>query len=75
LKKTNTNSKSHFHGLVGKEHLEELYHKSDVQIIPQKDETPKGSLPSKLPSLLAPNCNVFFINVDNSELEIFFLKK
>jgi colanic acid biosynthesis glycosyl transferase WcaI len=68
LKKINTNSKIHFHGLVGKEYLEELYHKSDVQIIPQKDGTPKGFLPSKLPSLLASNCKVFFINQDNSEL-------
>jgi colanic acid biosynthesis glycosyl transferase WcaI len=74
LKKINTNSKIHFHGLVGKEHLEELYHKSDVQIIPQKEGTSKGSLPSKLPNLLASNCKVFLITDDNSELERFFKK-
>jgi colanic acid biosynthesis glycosyl transferase WcaI len=74
LKKINTNSKIHFHGLVEKEHLEELYHKSDVQIIPQKEGTSKGSLPSKLPNLLASNTKVFLITDDNSELEMFFKK-
>jgi glycosyltransferase involved in cell wall biosynthesis len=74
LKKINTNSKIHFHGLVEKEHLEELYHKSDVQIIPQKEGTSKGSLPSKLPNLLASNCKVFLITDKNSELERFFKK-
>ncbi|MFQ3182473.1 MAG: colanic acid biosynthesis glycosyl transferase WcaI [Polaribacter sp.] len=74
LKKINANSKIHFHGLVEKEHLEELYHKSDVQIIPQKEDTSKGSLPSKLPNLLASNCKIFLITDDNSELEVFFKK-
>jgi glycosyltransferase involved in cell wall biosynthesis len=74
LKKINANLKIHFHGLVEKEHLEELYHKSDVQIIPQKEGTSKGSLPSKLPNLLASNCKIFLITDDNSELEIFFKK-
>jgi colanic acid biosynthesis glycosyl transferase WcaI len=74
LKKININSKIHFHGLVEKEHLEELYHKSDVQIIPQKEDTSKGSLPSKLPNLLASNCKIFLITDDNSELEVFFKK-
>jgi glycosyltransferase involved in cell wall biosynthesis len=72
LKKINTNSKIHFHGLVEKEHLEELYHKSDVQIIPQKEGTSKGSLPSKLPNLLASDCKVFLITDDNSELKRLF---
>jgi colanic acid biosynthesis glycosyl transferase WcaI len=74
LKKINANSKIHFHGLVEKEHLEELYYKSDVQIIPQKEDTSKGSLPSKLPNLLASNCKIFLITDDNSELEMFFKK-
>ncbi len=72
LKKMNTNSRIHFHGLVEKEHLEELYHKSDVQIIPQKEGTSKGSLPSKLPNLLASDCKVFLITDDNSELKRLF---
>ena len=72
MKKININSKIHFHGLVEKEHLEELYHKSDVQIIPQKEGTSKGSLPSKLPNLLASDTKIFLITDDNSELEIFF---
>jgi colanic acid biosynthesis glycosyl transferase WcaI len=74
LKKINANTKINFHGLVEKEHLEELYHKSDVQIIPQKEGTSKGSLPSKLPNLLASNCKIFLITDDNSELEMFFKK-
>jgi glycosyltransferase involved in cell wall biosynthesis len=72
FKRINANSKIHFHGLVDKEHLEELYHRSDVQIIPQKEGTSKGSLPSKLPNLLASECKVFLITDDNSELKALF---
>jgi colanic acid biosynthesis glycosyl transferase WcaI len=72
LKKINTNSKIHFHGLVEKEHLEELYHKSDVQIIPQKEGTSKGSLPSKLPNLLASECKLLLITDPDSELQKLF---
>ncbi|MFT6959888.1 MAG: colanic acid biosynthesis glycosyl transferase WcaI [Polaribacter sp.] len=72
LKELNKNNRIIFHNLVDKENLEELYHKSDVQIIPQKEDTSKGSLPSKLPNLLASNCKIFLITDDNSELEMFF---
>jgi colanic acid biosynthesis glycosyl transferase WcaI len=72
LKKLNTNSRIHFHDLVKKEQLEELYQKSDVQVIPQKEGTSMGSLPSKLPNLLASDCKVFLITDPNSELEKLF---
>ncbi|WP_296634961.1 glycosyltransferase family 4 protein [Polaribacter sp.] len=72
LKKINTNSDIHFHKLVDKECLEELYDRSDVQMIPQKEGTSKGSLPSKLPNLLASQCKVLLITDPNSELEKFF---
>jgi glycosyltransferase involved in cell wall biosynthesis len=72
LKKINTNKNILFHDLVKKENLEELYQKSDVQIIPQKEGTSKGSLPSKLPNLLASNCKIFLITDPNSELEKLF---
>jgi colanic acid biosynthesis glycosyl transferase WcaI len=74
LKKSNTNSNIRFHELVKKENLEELYKKSDVQIIPQKEGTSKGSLPSKLPNLLASDCKVFLITDPDSELEKLFHK-
>ncbi|WP_439131143.1 glycosyltransferase [Polaribacter sp.] len=72
LKQKNNNPKILFHNLVKKENLEELYLKSDVQIIPQKTGTSKGSLPSKLPNLLASECKVFLITDSNSELEKLF---
>ena len=74
LKRSNTNSNIRFHELVKKENLEELYQKSDVQIIPQKEGTSKGSLPSKLPNLLASDCKVFLITDPDSELEKLFHK-
>jgi colanic acid biosynthesis glycosyl transferase WcaI len=72
LKKANTNSNIHFHDLVKKENLAELYQKSDIQIIPQKEGTSKGSLPSKLPNLLASDCKIFLITDPNSELKKLF---
>ncbi|MCG1035342.1 glycosyltransferase [Polaribacter sargassicola] len=72
LKKLNNNKKIHFHNLVDKENLEELYGRSSVQIIPQKENTSKGSLPSKLPNLLASGCKVLVITDSKSEIEQFF---
>ena len=74
LKKINSNEKIIFHNLVDKENLEELYSKSSVQIIPQKENTSKGSLPSKLPNLLAAGCKVLVITDAKSEIEQLFLK-
>jgi hypothetical protein len=47
--------------LVAREHLEELYLRSNLQIIPQKPNTSKGSFPSKLANLLASGCNILLI--------------
>ena len=68
----NSNNKILFHNLVSKENLEELYSKSCVQIVPQKENTSKGSLPSKLPNLLASGCKVLVITDPKSEIENLF---
>lgn len=57
-----------FHDLVPVEQLPELYARSDVQIIPQALNTSDGSLPSKLPNLLAAGVPVFAICESGSEL-------
>ncbi|MFK8059284.1 MAG: glycosyltransferase [Polaribacter sp.] len=72
LKKSNNNNKILFHSLVKLENLTELYTKSSVQIIPQKENTSKGSLPSKLPNLLASGCKTLIITDPNSEIEKLF---
>ena len=74
LKKLNNNQKIKFHNLVHEDNLYELYNRSAVQIVPQKEETSLGSLPSKLPNLLASKCKVLLITDKNSELDIFFRK-
>ncbi|QVY64755.1 glycosyltransferase family 4 protein [Polaribacter sp. Q13] len=73
LQKINKNKKIIFHNLVHKDNLEELYNRSSVQIIPQKENTSKGSLPSKLPNLLASGCKVLVITDAESEIEELFL--
>jgi hypothetical protein len=72
LKRSNQNEKILFHELVAKENLEELYHRSSVQVVPQKENTSKGSLPSKLPNLLAAGCKTLVITDANSEIEKIF---
>ena len=72
LKRLNKNENIFFFDLVNKENLEELYRKSFIQIIPQKENTSKGSLPSKLPNLLASGCRVLVITDPKSEIEMFF---
>lgn len=62
------NCKVQFHELVSEEQLAELYARSDVQIIPQALNTSEGSLPSKLPNLLAAGVLVFVICESGSEL-------
>lgn len=74
LKKQNKNPKIHFHNLVPKENISELYKRSSVQIIPQQPQTSKGSLPSKLPNLLASGTKILLITDKNSELEKLFKK-
>ena len=72
LKNKNKNKNIHFYNLVKKENLKELYDKSDIQIIPQLPNTSVGSLPSKLPNLLASGCKTLIITDPNSEIEQLF---
>lgn len=57
-----------FHPLVDEEDLPELLIRSSVQIVPQAEGTSDGSLPSKLPNLLASGCKIFCITDPGSEL-------
>jgi len=76
IKEENRNPRIQFHSLVSKENLEELYHKSDIQVLPQQINTSKGSLPSKLPNLLASGVKTLVITDKNSEIEkLFKIKK
>lgn len=72
LKEKNKNKRILFHNLVEKDNLEELYSKSDIQIIPQLPNSSKGSLPSKLPNLLISGCKILLITDKNSEIENLF---
>lgn len=63
-------SRVKFHDLVQAEHLAELYRRSNIQIIPQADDTADGSLPSKLPNLLASNTAIFAICEKSTELDL-----
>jgi glycosyltransferase involved in cell wall biosynthesis len=72
LKKDNINSSIKFYPLVAKENIRELYQKSHVQVVPQKEGTSIGSLPSKLPNLLAANVRILLITDPQSELYQFF---
>ena len=74
LKKKNLNDKIRFHDLVPEKNILELYKKSTIQIIPQLKGSSKGSLPSKLPNLLASGCNLLAITDKNSEIEKLFNK-
>ncbi|WP_018609045.1 glycosyltransferase family 4 protein [Uliginosibacterium gangwonense] len=57
-----------FHDLVSGEDLDELYLRSDIQLIPQELGTGDGSLPSKLPNLMAAGVPVFVICDEGSEV-------
>ena len=72
LKKSNNNNKIRFHQLVRKEDIQELYARSSIQIVPQSPNTSKGSLPSKLPNILASGTKILVITDKNSELEKLF---
>lgn len=74
LKSHNKNDNIKFHGLVDIEDLYELYKRSSVQIIPQKEGTSKGSLPSKLPNVLATGCKILIISDKGGEIERLFKK-
>lgn len=54
--------------LVPPEHLPALLRRSDVQVIPQESGTSEGSLPSKLPNLIASGTRILCITDAGSEL-------
>jgi colanic acid biosynthesis glycosyl transferase WcaI len=57
-----------FHGLVSEADLEELYARSNVQLIPQLEDTSEACLPSKLPNILTMGCAVLAICPSETEL-------
>jgi hypothetical protein len=57
-----------FNGLVSEADLEELYARSDVQLVPQLEHTSEACLPSKLPNILAMGCAVLAICPPETEL-------
>lgn len=69
LKSTTTANYVNLHPLVASVDLNELYERSDIQIIPQSKNTSDGSLPSKLPNLMASGVPIFAICDKQSELE------
>ena len=73
LKKRNNNSKIKFYSLVSKDDVQELYARSSIQIVPQLPNTSNGSLPSKLPNILASGTKILVITDENSELEQLFI--
>lgn len=57
-----------FHDLVAEQDLPELLQRSTVQILPQATGTSSGSLPSKLPNIIAMQTPIFAITDMDSEL-------
>ena len=57
-----------FHDLVSEENLYELYLRSDIQVIPQKNGTSEGAIPSKLPNIISAGTPIFSISDPGSEL-------
>ena len=51
---------------------QELYARSSIQIVPQLPNTSNGSLPSKLPNILASETKTLVITDKDSELEQLF---
>lgn len=68
LKKSSHHPRLKFHSLVDQINLPELLHRSDIQIIPQATNTSDGSLPSKLPNLIAARTKILCISDPNSEI-------
>ncbi|MEO2048782.1 MAG: glycosyltransferase, partial [Pirellulales bacterium] len=68
LKETHRHPRLQFHSLVKEEMLPELLMRSTVQVIPQESGSSDGSLPSKLPNLLAAGTKILCITDPDSEL-------
>lgn len=64
----NFSSKVFFHHLVDEKFLNQLYSYCDLQVIPQAFGTSEGSIPSKLPNLLASSIKILAICEKSSEL-------
>jgi len=58
-----------FYDLVAENEIKQLYHLSNLQLIPQIDGSNDGSLPSKLPNLLASGVPILAISEKNGELD------
>jgi colanic acid biosynthesis glycosyl transferase WcaI len=69
LKSQNRRDRVLFNDLVDTDSLGELLRRSDIQLVPQAMETSKGSLPSKIPNILASGSMIFAITDKNSELQ------
>ena len=70
LKQKNNHDNIIFNDLVDENDLGELLLHSDIQLIPQAEGTSKGSLPSKLPNILASGTKIFSITDKGSELQM-----
>jgi glycosyltransferase involved in cell wall biosynthesis len=57
-----------FHDLVPENDLFELYHRSDIQVIPQKIGFSEGAVPSKLPNLMAAGVPILYIGQKSSDI-------
>ena len=69
LRQRFTHSRLEFHPLVDASLLPSLLRRSDVQLIPQDSGTSDGSLPSKLPNIIAARTSILCITDSASELE------
>ncbi|MFT3857453.1 MAG: glycosyltransferase [Aquabacterium sp.] len=69
LKQEVRHERLRFYPLVDAELLPALLNRSDVQVVPQEAGTSDGSLPSKLPNIMAAGARVLCITDQGSELE------
>lgn len=69
LKASIQHERLQFHALVDAPLLPALLARSDVQIVPQDAGTSEGSLPSKLPNIIAAGTRLLCITDQGSELE------
>ena len=69
LKKIISLKNIRFYSLVDDKELFSLYNNEAIHFIPQKSNTSKGSLPSKLPNLLYCNSKIISIIDKDSELD------
>lgn len=68
LKKQYSHPRLEFWPLVSEADLPELLHRSYIQVIPQAEGSSEGSLPSKLPNIIAAHTKLLCITDPGSEL-------